>query len=229
MKRIFTLLFVGFLILTCAGCKTLNNVDQAIGRNQVRIKKFFAKLFLAETESVHFAVRIRHEFFVYFPPVNESADGFQELSDKIKENLAVSQLDTVLDKDLEHQAQKHGTSDINYLETKNYRVFIEPRLISFEYRDGIPPVSAILDKGNYALSMQSQIIIRDKNTGQEVWRHTVDAINDLTYRTLIEFGNKKDFDYDLKHLAMKTSEKILFILKDQKPFESSGNRLVAFK
>ena len=66
MKRKYTYLLIGFYIFILAGCETLRKMDQAIGRNQVRIKEFFASIFLAETESVNFAVRIRHEFFLCY-------------------------------------------------------------------------------------------------------------------------------------------------------------------
>ncbi|MBN1521761.1 MAG: hypothetical protein JW928_04440, partial [Candidatus Aureabacteria bacterium] len=131
MKKSLTLLAVCLVVLFLAGCETFTKMDQAIGRNQVRIKKFFASLFLAETESINFAVRIRHEFFVYLPPVDETQEGLDELSSQIIINLSQSRIDTLINQDLEKEADRQGIEKLRYLETDKYRVFIEPRFVSF--------------------------------------------------------------------------------------------------
>ena len=235
MKTSRKLLLLVLLVSVLSGCKTLDfsstgpleKIDKAIGRNQVRIKDFFARLFMAETESVNFAVRIRHEFFVYFPPVDQKEEGFTKLSHQIQSNLFQSEVDNILNRKLEQQAKKEGTKDIDYLEINDYRVFIEPRFISFEYSEGIPPVLATLKKGKYALSMQSQIIIRDKHVGNEVWRQTVTVRNDKDQRILNDFSNTKKFKTDIDNLAYATAQKIFYILKSERPIQPSPQQLAA--
>ena len=199
-------------------------MDQAIGRNQVRIKEFFASIFLAETESVNFAVRIRHEFFVYLPPMDDAEQGVNELSAQIMSNLSESQIDILIDQDLEKQARKEGVEELKYLETDKYRVFIEPRFLSFEYCDGTPPVFAVLKEGLYALSMQTQIIIRDKRNGQEVWRQTVTVQSLEHSHILAEFGNNNIFQNSIISLSASTAEEVLKTLKDRKPIRASQER-----
>ena len=214
MKNNTKLVVVSILLLFICGCETMNKVDQAIGRNQTRIQEFFAHMFLRESESINFAVRIRHEFFVYFPPIDEKQTGLQELSARVMANLSQTQIDTLLNKKLETQIRKNGFKGLEYLETRHYRIFIEPRFISFEYCEGTPPVSAELTNGKYALSLQCQIIIRDKRNGQEICRDTVTVKNIESPRILADFGNTENFLQDLEQLTLATAEEIYYTLKN---------------
>jgi len=224
MKKNYTYILIGCLVFILAGCETFSKMDQAIGRNQVRLQDFFASIFLAETESVNFAVRIRHEFFVYLPPMDDAEQGVNELSSRIMTNLAESRIDTLIDQDLEKQARIEGVEELRYLETDKFRVFIEPRFLSFEYCDGNPPVFAVLKEGLYALTMQTQIIIRDKRNGQEVWRQTVTAQSLEHPHILAEFGNSNIFQSSLASVSALTAEEVLKTLKDRKPILASKER-----
>jgi hypothetical protein len=225
MKKTLTTLLVGTLLLVLAsGCETLNNMDKAIGRGQVKIEQFFARLFLAEKESVNFAVRIRHEFFVYLPPFDEAQAGIDELSQRIMANVSGSQIEVLMDQSLEKEASRQGTDELRYLDNGKYRIFVEPRFISFIYCDGTPPAVAELDKGRYALNLQTQIIIRDKRNGAEVWRHTIDVKGAHDPHELMRFGDKSVFDKDVETLTLTAAGEILRMLKDRKPIVASQER-----
>jgi hypothetical protein len=225
LKRCFFLIPLFFILLS--GCKAYDKMTRAVSKTKSSIKNFVARIFRAESESTNFAVRIHQEFFVYFPPMADNKDREQDvaltaLSVKIQDTLTELRVEAILNEDLEKQLKSEKKADIKYLDIRKYRVFIEPRFISFDPSGKKRSVLAHLDKGKYALSMQSQIVIRDRLNGRELVREDVSVKKAGGPRVLMDFGDKKNLAEDLSVLTKTTAVKIIDILKDR-PSEQASN------
>jgi len=196
------------LVLILSGCKTFNSFNTALNYSKGKIKKFFAKLFLFETESVKFAVRVRNEFFVYLPPIKDEENKIEKVKGDLAVKLADYRVDTVLHDFLKREAKNIDEKKYQYFDGRKYKIFIEPRFVSFEYAGKTLPEDVSLNKGDFLLSMQSQIIVREKSTGKEIFRDTIKVSDNSTYK-LIDYTNNAILFNSLKSLSEKTAKDVL--------------------
>ena len=173
-----------------------------------RVTQYFKRLFITESESKNYSVRIREEFFIYFPPIREDdqADA-EKLVMKMSKDLLNYRVDLLLNAKLEQKTRKIK-EELRFLDPK-YRIFIEPRFISFKYENGlVMPTFGELKRGQYIIALHAQIIVRSKETGEELSRKSID-VETTNPHVLNDFKLKQVFFNDIKELVDLASTEIV--------------------
>ena len=177
-----------------------------------RVTQYLKRLFLLESESKNYIVRIREEFFIYFPPITED-DQIEaaKLVNIMSKDLLGYRVDLLLNTDLEKKTEKIK-EELRFLDPK-YRVFIEPRFISLKYKDGeVMPTYGEIKRGQYIVMLHAQVIVRSKETGEELSRKDVN-VETTNPHVLNDFKLKQVFLNDIKELVELASDEIVNALR----------------
>ena len=119
-------------------------------------------------------------------------------------------VDLLLNDKLEKKTEKIK-DELRFLDPK-YRVFIEPRFISFKWINGFMPPYGELKSGQYAISLHAQVIIRSKETGEELSRKDIN-VDTTNPHVLNDFKLKEVFFNDMKELVELASNEVVNILR----------------
>jgi len=177
-----------------------------------RVTQYFKRLFISESESKNYSVRIRDEFFIYFPPIiEEDVEDAEKLVKKMSKKLLEYRVDLLLNAQLEKKTKKIK-DELRFLDPK-YRIFIEPRFVSFKYANGlVSPTFGELKRGQYTVALNIQVFVRSKETGEELSRKTVD-VQTTNPHVLNDFNLQQILYNDIKELIDIASTEIVDILK----------------
>jgi hypothetical protein len=203
--------------LLSSGCQMAGQrLNDAIVRSQKSIRRLISALFVSQTETPNFSVRVREEFFIHFPNLDETKPEQRQLAVYIRDGFDTAAIDKTLGEWLETDfAEGAKTKTKGYFDTSRYRLFVEPRFLAFYFWEGDmkrkDPATSY-----YTLSLQTQIFVREKMTGNEIYRGTVSSIGKTTPRRLAEYMNQTNFQADLKEAAKEAAAKLLETVENAK-------------